>query len=375
MSGTEIFFFITFFALALYVSETLLMLYGLTRKFPVHIFAEPPVVTVVVAARNEEHNIGRCLDSLTQLDYPPEKLDVIIADDHSTDRTAAIIQDYAGKFPFVRYHSVAATAIKGKGNAIDQAVHLAKGEFILMTDADCTVQSSWAKDILKYFTPRTGLICSTTLPRLSSAAMPLATRLFEKLQSLDWNYLLSMGSAMAGLGMPGGGIGNNFSFRKAVYMEVGGYEKVAFSVTEDFALFQAISSTSWKIAYPLEHETNNTTEPLVTLAELYKQKKRWILGGTEAKAKTMVTFVIGLVTHVATALAFFMLPLPVALAFFAVKMLTDLLFLLTPLSRLRSLELVVFVPLFELYYYLTLMIIPAMLLFDRKVVWKGRVYS
>ncbi|MBC8042390.1 MAG: hypothetical protein IAF08_02995 [Rhizobacter sp.] len=56
-------------------------------------------------------------------------------------------------------------------------------------------------------------------------------------------------------------------------------------------------------------------------------------------------------------------------------MLTDLLFLLTPLSRLRSLELVVFVPLFELYYYLTLMIIPAMLLFDRKVVWKGRVYS
>ncbi len=352
---------------AVYAIETLVLVIGIQRKFPTKQWAELPLVSVVVAARNEEHNIVRCLESLVNLDYPKEKLDIIIADDYSTDRTAEIIQDYAKRFPFVRYHAVQASDIKGKGNAIHQAVLISTGEFVLMTDADCTVQPTWAKETIKYFTDETGLVCGITTPRSS--------RLFERVQEMNWMYLLSTGSAVAAIGYPIGGIGNNFSFRKQAYLDVGGYAKVRFSVTEDFALFQAIKKTKWKIAYPALRETQNITEPAKTVAELYKQQKRWILGGTSADWKSWITLLVGFCTHLLSALSFVMFPIKTALAMLAVKCGADALFLLTPLIRLKMLRLAPSFPFFELYQYLLIIFVPISLLFDRKIVWKGRVYG
>lgn len=353
--------------IGIYAIETLVLVIGIHRRFPVKTWGELPVVSVVVAARNEEENMVRCLDSLVNLDYPKEKLDIIIADDHSTDRTSAIIQDYARRFPFVRYYAVQASNIKGKGNAIHQAVLISKGEFVLMTDADCAVQPTWAKETLNYFTDETGLVCGITTPRSS--------RLFEKVQELNWTYLLSTGSAVAAIGYPIGGIGNNFSFRKRAYLDVGGYAEVRFSVTEDFALFQAIKKTKWKIAYPALRETQNITEPVQTLAELYKQQKRWILGGTSADWKSWITLMVGFSTHLFSALSFAMFPIKTALTMLAVKFGADALFLLTPLIRLHMLRLAPSFLFFELYQYALIIFVPIALLFDRKIVWKGRVYG
>jgi cellulose synthase/poly-beta-1,6-N-acetylglucosamine synthase-like glycosyltransferase len=350
-----------------YAIETLVLVIGIQRKFPTKQWQELPMVSVVVAARNEEENIARCLESLVKLEYPKEKLDIIIADDHSTDRTADIIQDYAKRFPFVRYYAVQASDIKGKGNAIHQAVLISKGEFVLMTDADCAVQPTWAKETIKYFTDETGLVCGITTPRSS--------RLFERVQEMNWTYLLSTGSAVAAIGYPIGGIGNNFSFRKRAYLEVGGYAKVRFSVTEDFALFQAIKKTKWKIAYPALRETQNITEPVQTVAELYKQQKRWILGGTSADWKSWITLLVGFCTHLLSALSFVMFPIKTALTMLAVKFGADALFLITPLIRLKMLRLAPSFLFFELYQYLLIIFVPITLLFDRKIVWKGRVYG
>ncbi|MDW8465020.1 MAG: glycosyltransferase [Chloroherpetonaceae bacterium] len=230
-------------AIGIYTLETIVMIAALHKKFPTRQFSTLPRISVVVAARNEEKNIAACLQSLVALDYPKEQLEIIVADDRSQDRTADIIKQYAAQYPFVKYLLVEESAIKGKGNAIHQAAVQATGEFILMTDADCVVKPTWAKDTLKYFTDETGLVCGITLPS--------ASRAFERIQALNWCYLLATGSAVAAIGFPIGGIGNNFSFRRSTYFEVGGYEKVRFSVTEDFALFQAIKKTKWKIACPV----------------------------------------------------------------------------------------------------------------------------
>jgi cellulose synthase/poly-beta-1,6-N-acetylglucosamine synthase-like glycosyltransferase len=203
----------------LYVLETLVLIAALYKKIPTRTFSVLPKISVVVAARNEEKHIDACLRSLTMLDYPSDKLEVIIADDRSQDRTPEIIQRYAAQYPFVKYLLVHESHIKGKGNAIHQAATLATGEFILMTDADCTVKPTWAKDTLKYFTDETGLVCGITLPRTSRA--------FERIQALNWCYLLSTGSAVAAIGLPIGGIGNNFSFRRSTYFEVGAMKKCA----------------------------------------------------------------------------------------------------------------------------------------------------
>ncbi|MCS7012867.1 MAG: glycosyltransferase [Chloroherpetonaceae bacterium] len=353
-------------AIGIYTLETIVMIAALHKKFPTRQFSTLPRISVVVAARNEEKNIAACLQSLVALDYPKEQLEIIVADDRSQDRTADIIKQYAAQYPFVKYLLVEESAIKGKGNAIHQAAVQATGEFILMTDADCVVKPTWAKDTLKYFTDETGLVCGITLPS--------ASRAFERIQALNWCYLLATGSAVAAIGFPIGGIGNNFSFRRSTYFEVGGYEKVRFSVTEDFALFQAIKKTKWKIACPVEYGTQNTTVPEQTVCDLYKQQKRWVLGGLGGDRSSLATLTLGFVAHVLTILSFFLFTWRQAFLMLLWKVGMDFLFLLTPLRRLHSASLLKAMPFFALYHYCTMVLIPLLLLFDRKVVWKGRVY-
>ena len=55
---------------------------------------EMPSVSIIIPARNEEKNIERCLDSLMLLNFPKEKLEVIVVDDESTDNTAALVSSY-----------------------------------------------------------------------------------------------------------------------------------------------------------------------------------------------------------------------------------------------------------------------------------------
>jgi glycosyltransferase involved in cell wall biosynthesis len=90
------------------------------------------LISIVIPARNEEANIGRCLNSLARQEGAA--FEILVVDDHSTDRTAEI----AASFPGVRV--IPANPLKdgwtGKANAIHTAVPLARGEWLLFTDAD-----------------------------------------------------------------------------------------------------------------------------------------------------------------------------------------------------------------------------------------------
>ena len=77
---------------ALFAAELLWFLRGLSRAdaIPRTVGVEP-TVSIVVAARNEEERIAECLESLIRVDYPASKLEIIVIDDRSTDRTGMII--------------------------------------------------------------------------------------------------------------------------------------------------------------------------------------------------------------------------------------------------------------------------------------------
>src|SRR5579859_4533020 len=119
-------------------------------------------ITVLVPARNEEENIGNCLQSLAAQSYPRGLFEVIVIDDHSTDDTAAIVKEFAVAGPLagttlarpladsavadaplaVRYLPLAEEPRQGtltahKKFAIETGVARATGELIVTTDADC----------------------------------------------------------------------------------------------------------------------------------------------------------------------------------------------------------------------------------------------
>ncbi len=58
-----------------------------------------PSVSIIIAARNEEDNIGRCLDSMVRLTYPQELLEIVVVDDRSMDRTREVVNRYAKLCP------------------------------------------------------------------------------------------------------------------------------------------------------------------------------------------------------------------------------------------------------------------------------------
>jgi cellulose synthase/poly-beta-1,6-N-acetylglucosamine synthase-like glycosyltransferase len=304
---------------------------------------DQPKVTVVVAARNEENNIARTLDSLVQLDYPSDKLEIIVGDGASEDKTPDIVESYTKKYPFVKLHRVDQKAkIKGKANALDQVIKISQGEFIMITDADCLVQPTWVKETVKYFSEDIGLVCGITIPENKG--------IFATVQTLDWAYILSTSSAVASLGYPIGGIGNNFSMRKEAYFDVGGYENIPFSITEDYTMFRALANSRWNIRFPLRYETYNSTLPMENLRELYRQKQRWTLGGLDASPLQRVLALLIFLVHLFTLLGFAFLPLNVAITALLVKAFSDGLVLFPALIKLKKISKMLTFPAFEIFF-------------------------
>lgn len=328
-----------------------------------------PNVTVLVCARDEENNIEHCLASLIKLNYPTDKLQILIVDDKSTDRTPQILEAWQKKMTNL---SVLRTGeeignLQGKVNALAQGMDAATGEFVMITDADSTVDPDWVKSYLSYYEGDTGMVASITLLSINS--------LFDGIQSIDWSYLLGMASASANIGVPLSVIGNNISIRRAAYESVGGYREIPFSITEDYALFQAIwHKAPWKVKFPIQSELTVVSAPTPDFKSWWRQKHRWVKGGQSLKAIGYLIFGIGLVGNLAMLTALFILPLWPALLVIAIKWAADLLIIMPVLARTKMERLLTYFPLYELYLALFVFSMPAMIM-QKNVKWKGRVYK
>lgn len=360
---------ILYIVIALYFLEHLVYFLGMIRNFNSRkvTFEENdyPFISVIVAARNEEQNISSCIESLLKLEYPSEKLELIIINDRSTDDTGQIIKSYAEKNPSLIYMETepSQSRLKGKTGALNQAIGKSKGEIIFTTDADCVVKPSWLKEMVRYFDDKTGVVNSYTIVEPKN--------LYHGFQSFDWLYLLTIASGADGINNQLSCVGNNMSYRRKAYDEVGGYEKVKFSVTEDFMLLKTIrDNTKWKVKFPVDEKIMNTTLPCGDLKELYRQKKRWGRGGLDIR---ITGFLVGLIGWSAGTLMLggWLLGCLSAYLFFIIsKILIDMLFVMPAAAKFKILKVFSYIIPFEIYFALYVFVLPFILLFDRTVVWK-----
>lgn len=329
-----------------------------------------PFVSVIVAARNEEHNIGRCLESLAHLTWPRELLEVIVVNDRSDDATPAIVRDYAARFPFITLLSAAPGTghLAGKTNAVTQGIDASKGAIIMMTDADCTVPPSWIEETVKYYTDDTvGLVPGFTAIRHRNV--------FEAIQTIDWFGLFTVASATNSLGFPVTAVGTNFSVRRTAYDAVGGYRGIPFSVTEDYALFHAVTShPEFRAVFPMDTSALVASEPCPTWKDLYRQRKRWFTGGKGMDFASMGIFGVIWVMH-ALLIASIVLEPGLGLAALAIKTAADVLLLLPAFIRFRQPALLAAFPFYELYFFAYVMVFPPIVLVHGNVAWKGRDFK
>lgn len=355
-------------ALSGYFIQSVIFIIGIKKKFPKIIEENFPKASVIVAARNEEENIVRCLESLDKLIYPENKLEIIIVDDNSTDKTGELIDKFiSGKTRFKKIITKKEIGrLKGKTNALANAIEISTGEIILTTDADCSVHPKWAYITASFYKEDVAIVNGFT--------SQISNNNFSGMQSIDFIYLLIVAAGTVNLGKPISCIGNNMSYRKKAYLEVGGYENLPFSVTEDSNLLLSISRLNkYKIIYPLEKDALVTSIACPDIKTLYRQKKRWAIGGINVPIRGYLLMVFAFVTNLMILLTpvFFS---AIWISFVLLKLLIDFL-LLYPVHKYLEIEkdLKYFFS-FELYYIVYVLALPFILLFSRKVIWKERKY-
>ncbi len=356
-------------AAGLYAAEYTLMYVGgrrmakARRAVPVRY----PMITVLVAARNEEANIERCLNALIAQDYPAASMQIVAVNDDSADTTLAIMERMAAEHPgriTIACTVEEATHARGKARAIAQGMDVAVGEIVLLTDADCAPPPTWARAVTEYFIPGIDVVGGFTLVQ--------GDTLFAAVQQVEWIHLQTLGSSAIALGAPVGVIGNNFSFRRSAYDAVGGYRAVPFTVTEDFALYRAMIERGHRAVFPCDPDALMVTLPCPTLGDVMRQKQRWARGGTENTIPGYTLFVVALVIIVAFSAAPFV-SAKAWIIVWAVKIICDLVIIGASYRRLKMPGQIRFVLPFQFYFVVQLFMIP-ILLMNKTVVWKGREY-
>lgn len=102
-----------------------------------------PFVSIIIPVRNDAGLLKKCFESILNLDYPKDRIEVIVADGMSTDNSAEIARQYGAKVVINEKQTVS----PGRNIAFKHT----SGEIIAFTDADCIVDKNWIRNSLKYF--------------------------------------------------------------------------------------------------------------------------------------------------------------------------------------------------------------------------------
>ncbi|MBC6368361.1 glycosyltransferase [Algoriphagus sp. AK58] len=236
---------------------------------------EFPMVSVLVAARNEEENLPGLLKSLSELDYPLEKLEILFADDQSEDQTPDLIQIWAEGYPNRKLISILPDQTKlfhpnGKANALAILAKQAKGELFFFTDADCQVPRAWIKEAVSCFEKGLGILIGITQVRSKG--------LFSRMQELDWWNTLGMVKVVTDLGYATTGLGNNMIISREAYEKSGGFEGLPFSLTEDLEISRSVRKAGYRLVHQVNPQLLVITKAEANWKDLLRQRKRWMNG-------------------------------------------------------------------------------------------------
>ncbi len=349
-----------------------------------------PKISILVAARNEEKNILRCLKSLQNLDYPKEKLQILIGNDASDDNTKQIIEDFIKEnipknngnnhFELVNITQNIAD-LKGKTNVLAQLAHHATGEYFFFTDADISVPPAWINGMLSILpkalesdennaennaqSKKIGIITGFTLIE--------GENIFHHLQSLDWSLALGMVRAFGTFNLPVTAMGNNMAVSREAYEACGGYEKIGFSLVEDFALFRAIIDKGFGFKNLISKQITAFSMPILSFKKLLEQRKRWLFGVLQVPIYMFL--LLSLQGLFFPLIAVFMLFEPQEAIFILMsKIIIQAIFIYTILKKAGNTISAKYLIFYEFYVAFTSVLLVFYWIIPRKTEWKGRFY-
>lgn len=229
-----------------------------------------PGISIVIPAYNEEKTIARTLKKIQELDYPKDKIEVIVVDDGSMDNTAEIVKKFKDVILVHNKNNSGCAAIP-----MNMGIDHAKNEFIAIMNADSYPE----KDVFLYMVPyfkddKIGAVTGTYLAENPKTVI-------QKLQNFEYRVIAWNRKLLQFLDAVYVTPGPLSLYRKSVLLEIGKFDEE--NLTEDIEIAWRILKHRYTIGMCLSAVTYVDTPE--SLKKWWRQRLRWNMGGMQTLNK------------------------------------------------------------------------------------------
>jgi len=229
-------------------------------------------VSVLIAAKNEEQNILKSLQSLANQSFEKSNIEIIVIDDNSTDVTFDVVADFIKTNPELNIRLVKAEGC-GKKQAISQALHLAENEIVMVTDADCELPQRWIETTVGF------MIENDLKMVLGPVLLTPCNTFFEKIQVLEHLSLIASTAGAAAIRMPVMCNGANMAYDRESALEVEKYRTDMNVASGDdvFLMEQFVKHFgSRSVKFLMDENAIVKTQSMPDLRAFFRQRRRWV---------------------------------------------------------------------------------------------------
>ncbi|MCF6213974.1 MAG: glycosyltransferase [Flavobacteriaceae bacterium] len=280
-------FFISF----LYVTLLLFLIKGIGKLKPFVLESLPNKTrfSVIVPFRDEANNLENLLQSFCQLDYPETQFEIILVNDFSSDNYKPIIAKFKSSLPNLRCIEAVESDMAPKKAALTLGISKAKFDWILTTDADCSVPKNWLKAYNQKIINDAALFIAGLVKFKPSKSF------LNRFQCLDLLSLQATLLGTFGLKKPMLCHGANLCYAKSLFYELNGFKNHQNIASGDdvFLLEAAFKKYPKKVSVLNSLEAVVTTNSEPNLKALLSQRTRWAAKATAYKNNNIK--VVGLV--------------------------------------------------------------------------------
>jgi len=231
-----------------------------------------PTVSIIVPVKNEAIVIGRLLEALLSLNYPHQKMEVIIVDGASVDDTLSICVQYARRYPN-QVRVLSQSVSNGKPSALNHALKFARGEIVGVFDADNLPEPDILIKLAGYL-HSSSVAAVQGRTRSINADQNLITKFVSYEEAIAFNINLQGRDAL-NLFVPL--TGSCYFIRKSVLQKINGWDEE--SLTEDIEISVRLTLKGYNIRYA--PDVVCWQESSGNIVQLIHQRLRWFRGGME----------------------------------------------------------------------------------------------
>lgn len=227
---------------------------------------EYPFISVLIPVRNEEGSIRACLESIISQNYPMTQVQVIVIDDHSSDRTVDLANGF--KEVVVLHQD---DGISGKKAAILKGIENAQGEVIMTIDGDCVVGENWISCMVRDLWNGSHVL--VTGPVWMTPDKPVFLQKYQEMEQASLNVLTYSGITTGFLLSANGA---NMAYPRSLYLSIDPYSDNHDIPSGDDVFFaQKVLQNGGEVRFASQQDAIAYTSPVHGFADFISQRFRW----------------------------------------------------------------------------------------------------